>query len=471
MRNLSLGGRVVVVVATAAVLLGLPFRTPGWQALELVLAFGAFAAVLVAERRERILTLRAVVGPAAGLLALAVAAPPLGSRDVWSYVMYGRIVAVHHASPYRVTPAAFASDPLFSHVSAAWRHTASVYGPVFTAVSAAGMWLTGANAFSSRAFFQLIAALAVGAAMWLVWRETSDAVAVAVVALNPLVIVAVVNGGHSDALVGLGVLVGVALVVHRHPWLAGLALGLAALVKIIALLPLAGVAAWTLWRPRGMRVAAAIGIAGALTVAGGYALAGGRVALRPVSEARLHVSDASPWDEVRFRLTAREVAEGERGTVAGLAVRRTVALGVDIAVLGLGLVLVVGRRRDTSPALAAGAAALAYLLLGGYVLPWYGAWAAFVVALQWRSFLTAVLLAQGALLQLAYVPNPRTGGTIFDPSARALAEHAELVLRHVAMPVINVAVALTVMIAACFTSSPSTSGTSPARGASGAKRS
>jgi hypothetical protein len=455
-RKVSVAGRSVVITATAAVLLGLPARTPGWQAVELVLAFGGFSAVLLVERRAPVLTLPAVVIPAGALLVLAVAAPPVGSRDVWSYVMYGRILAVHHANPYHIAPAAFGHDPLLSLVSPVWRDTMSVYGPLFTAVSAAGMWLTGASALLSRMFFQLIAAGAAGGAMWLVWRETSDAAAVALVGLNPLVVVTVVNGGHSDALVGLGVLAGVALVVHRRPWLGGAVFGLAALVKIVALLPLAAVAAWTLWRPRGLRPAAAVVVAAVLTVAGGYAVAGGRSAIQPLSEARLHVTAASPWDEVRVRLTARAIADGKTGRAAGLEARRSVALGVDVAVLGLGLVLVLGlrRRRDTSPALLAGAAALAYLLLGGYVLPWYVAWAAFAMALCWRAPLTWALLGQGALLTLAYIPNPRTGGTIFAPTAQRLAESAELALRHTALPVISVAVAVTVMIVACFASSP-----------------
>jgi alpha-1,6-mannosyltransferase len=289
--------------------------------------------------------------------------------------------------------------------------------------------------------------------------------------LNPLVVVAVVNGGHSDALVGLGVLAGVVLVVHRRPWLGGVVLGLAALVKIVALLPLAAVAGWVLFRPRGVRVAAAVAVAGVLVVGCGYAAAGGRVAVRPLSEARLNVSSASPWNPVRVFLTERQIAEGERGEAAGLEARRRVALGVDFAVLAVGLVLVLGRRRDTSPALVAGGAAFAYLLLGAYVLPWYAAWATFVMALKWRSPLTWVVVAQGALLQLAYVSNPRTGGTIFPAASRGLAESAELALRQSALPIISVALAVAVMISACFASSRSTSGTLTAPGPSGGTRS
>jgi hypothetical protein len=473
-RRVSVAGRAVIVTATVAVLTGVPARSEGWQALWLVAAFGGLAAVLAVERRARVLTPRGVLVPAAALLVVAVVAPPIGSRDVWSYAMYGRIAAVRHADPYRVAPSAFPHDPLLSRVSPVWRDTRSVYGPVFTWLSALGMRVVGNSALLARMFFQVLAAVAAGVAMWVLWGETHDAAAMALVGLNPLVLVAVVNGGHSDALVGLGVLAGVALVVRRRPWIGGVVLGLAALVKIVALLPLAAVAGWLLFRPdrrAAMRVAAAVVAAGLLTVGAGYALAGGRAAIEPVSEARLHYSDASPWDEVRVLLTRHEIHEGERGRVAGLEVRRSVALGVDLAVLALGVALVVWRRRDTSPALVAGGAALAYMLLGGYVLPWYVAWGAFVMALRWRDHLTWVLVGQGALLELAYLPNPRTGGTILPHPVHDLAERAELSLRHTGLPVLSAAAAVTVIMAACFASSRSTSGTSTARGPSGGSRS
>ncbi|HET7655239.1 MAG TPA: hypothetical protein VFK42_19560, partial [Acidimicrobiales bacterium] len=198
-RRVSVAGRAVIVTATVAVLTGVPARSEGWQALWLVAAFGGLAAVLAVERRARVLTPRGVLVPAAALLVVAVVAPPIGSRDVWSYAMYGRIAAVHHADPYRVAPSAFPHDPLLSRVSPVWRDTRSVYGPVFTWLSALGMRVVGNSALLARMFFQVLAAVAAGVAMWVLWGETHDAAAMALVGLNPLVLVAVVNGGHSDA--------------------------------------------------------------------------------------------------------------------------------------------------------------------------------------------------------------------------------------------------------------------------------
>ena len=57
----------------------------GWRVLLTTVALAAFVAVLVAQRRERSLSMRSVVLASVLLLGVGVAFPPQGSRDVWSY--------------------------------------------------------------------------------------------------------------------------------------------------------------------------------------------------------------------------------------------------------------------------------------------------------------------------------------------------------------------------------------------------
>src|SRR5207244_12367864 len=59
--------------------------------------------------------------------------PPLFSRDVFNYIDYARLGVIHHLNPYVHAPIAAQHDPVFSFVR--WRHTESVYGPLFTLVS------------------------------------------------------------------------------------------------------------------------------------------------------------------------------------------------------------------------------------------------------------------------------------------------------------------------------------------------
>src|SRR5439155_25036984 len=131
----------------------------------------------------------------------------------------GRVVAPYHANPYTKPASRHPNDKWAEHVDRAYKHTNSVYGPVFTAVSGIGMLLFGFSFLTARLFFQVLAAACVVAVMAIVWRRTRSPAAVAIIGLNPLVVVSVVNGAHNDAWVGLAVLVGVVLVTRdRFRW-------------------------------------------------------------------------------------------------------------------------------------------------------------------------------------------------------------------------------------------------------------
>src|SRR5437588_3527591 len=218
MVRLALAG--VAAAAIVGVLLRDAFDPPGPSLLLLLIAFVSLGLLVAAEVRRPRLDRRAVLGLGAVVLVVAVAAPPRESRDLWVYAMYGRMVAHHQVSPYRHVAAEFPHDPWAAKVPHGWRQTRSVYGPLFTGVSAAAMAPAGDSFLAGRLFFQLLAAAAVAGCLWLIERRTRSAAALALLALNPVVIVSVVNGGHNDALVGLGVLGGV-LLAERRPLVAG----------------------------------------------------------------------------------------------------------------------------------------------------------------------------------------------------------------------------------------------------------
>ena len=140
----------------------------------LVVALAAFAVVLLAERRAPFLNRKVVVGASGALILAAVLVPPTSSKDIWAHAMYGRIVSVHHASPYVHVPAEYPSDPTVARMATAWRHTPSVYGPAFTAVSAVGTAAAGGSPLAQRLFFQFLSALAVMLALLLLARRGAD---------------------------------------------------------------------------------------------------------------------------------------------------------------------------------------------------------------------------------------------------------------------------------------------------------
>src|ERR1700759_156233 len=76
---------------------------------------------------------RARLAIAAAWMAPLALAPPLFSRDIYSYLAQGLILHLGH-SPYHTAPAALAGlghQHVLDAVSPFWRHTTAPYGPLF----------------------------------------------------------------------------------------------------------------------------------------------------------------------------------------------------------------------------------------------------------------------------------------------------------------------------------------------------
>jgi len=393
---------VVAALAMATALLGGPGFPSVPTAVLFLVAYGGLGVVLVDGRH---LDRRLVIGLGFGLVVLAVARPPMQSHDLWSYVMYGRELSHHHVSPYTHAPDLFAHDPFLHRVDPLWRHAESVYGPLFTAWSGIITLVGGSVTLLLRLGFQLTAAVAVLAAAHLVDRRTNgDPRALAVVLLNPLVVFSLVNDAHVDALVGLAVLGSVLLLERRRPALAGGVLGLAVLVKVIALLPAGAIGLWMLSRRRRWSAIAPFALALGVVVLLGYGAGGGRSAVQPVLDSSSRVSGASIWGPPNRSAIDTEEHQGDAPAVAKKEAGRSLSRYGTLSVVVLTTALALLFAGEAVPILAAGGAILAYTLVGAYVYPWYAAGALFVLALRRRSPLLGVLLALSAVLQIAEVP-------------------------------------------------------------------
>src|SRR4051794_183751 len=150
LENFAGWGRRVLLAATvagtAALLLLPQGASPDRTMPYVALALAGYVGLVVAERHDPRLRPAVVLAGGSGLALLAVVRPPGGSHDLWSYTMYGRILAVHHANPYVAAPSAFGRDPFLGRVSPGWRHARTVYGPAFTVVSAGITRVAGRSA-------------------------------------------------------------------------------------------------------------------------------------------------------------------------------------------------------------------------------------------------------------------------------------------------------------------------------------
>jgi hypothetical protein len=198
------------------------------------------AAVALGAPRPPRRSLLLVAGAAS--LVVAVAWPPSFSCDIYGYVAYGRLSALHGLNPYLTTQKALRDlgDPVGPFLK--W-NISSPYGPLWTSICVALAWLLrGAGLFAEVVALKLIAAGAVVAAAWSGRRVAerltpgSGDLAFLAVSLNPLFIIEGPGNGHSDLVMMALVVVAFDAALAGRTARAALFAGLAGAIKFLPLL-------------------------------------------------------------------------------------------------------------------------------------------------------------------------------------------------------------------------------------------
>jgi alpha-1,6-mannosyltransferase len=409
---------LVAAVVSSVLLIAEAPRHATTSAFLVVCATAGCGAVAVLERRARRLGGFVVAVAIAVVMVTAVVTPPRTSNDLWSYGAYGRMVAVHHADAYVATPSDFPNDPFSKRVSGIWQHRSSVYGPVWIGVASLDAMIVGGSTLGNRLFFQLIAAVAASIILFVVWRRTRSSAALAWLGLHPAFVAISVNGGHADLLIGLAILVAALLATRGKGWTAGLVVGLGALIKVTALLGVAGIALWA-WRAKRWRLAVAAAVAAGATLLLGYLPLIGE-ASHVLANADHTVTLASPWNWLADLLLGHDAW---RQVVHPLAFNQTLDLiffaGV---VLVATLALVLGWRaaatRDARP--AAGTTTASYVFGASYALPWYADWSLPSFADHVPAPVAWIVWLQAAVALTALKMHDHPAGTLDDALLRGL---------------------------------------------------
>lgn len=186
-------------------------------------------------------TRRLLALAAAGAVPVALA-PFMLSTDVYSYIVYGRLHAVHDANPY-TTPPYLLEDPYQQWVF--WHEATLIYGPVWLYLSSSLAWILdragagpGGHVLAFKAL-ALAAHLGTGALLAGIARRTRPertAVIVAAYVLNPLALLELAGNAHNDAILIFLLVAGVAAHVRGRPYAALALFTLAALTKPHALM-------------------------------------------------------------------------------------------------------------------------------------------------------------------------------------------------------------------------------------------
>ncbi|MGD0608052.1 MAG: hypothetical protein ABSA53_31245, partial [Streptosporangiaceae bacterium] len=285
-----------------------------WAAL-LTGAAGVAAGLVAVRRGWRPPTRWLVAVAIVAVIALAVV-PAVGSTDMLDYAAYGRIAALHH-NPYIMTPGQLRKthDPVGLLAPSIWQNIPSVYGPLATAAQWAASELGGRSAAVTIFWLKVWNGAAFGVVVlaldWLTRTQPAlRARAHVLWSVNPLMLWAVMAGGHVDGLAeGIAVLalavLGRTVALARAPGRigtvralgAGLLLGAATAVKAPFVLFGVGLA-WV--ARRSPRTLAAAGGGGAAMLAAAY-LAAGRSAVTDTVQRGTGVAADNLW-QVFYRV-------------------------------------------------------------------------------------------------------------------------------------------------------------------------
>ena len=363
---------------------------------------GLAAGLLAARRGWRPSPRRLLIGCLLAVIALLLT-PPLGSTDMMDYAVYGRIAALGH-SPYQMTPAQLerTGDPVGAVAPFPWRNVYSVYGPAGTLSERAASALAGPS--GARTVFWLkmwnaLAYLAVALALDRLFRSDPAARTRAHLlwSVNPLMLWAVLAGGHID---GLAVAVGfLGLLCLRRlgagrGLAAGLLIGAAIAVKAPFVLFLPGVA-WAARRSPRTLAAASVGVVAVVVPA--YLLAGRAAITAVVSRATAGPDLYQPW-QLLTRALAISSATKFTDTVA-------------LAATALLAVLLLWRLPSgpsqlpfARPALAL---SLAWLVCTPQQRPWYDAMIFPLLALMPATRLDWIVVVRALAAAMAEIPGVR----------------------------------------------------------------
>jgi hypothetical protein len=195
--------------------LGVTLGHNGFQTLTLVMG-GSYLLVLLSARVLSTRTLAVTIVAAHVLLLLG---PPLISQDVFGYLGFARLGALHGLDPYSHVAAQAAHDPIYPFVG--WPYGHPPYGPLFTLLSYAFVPLGLAGGIWALKVLATVASLL---AVWLTARAAarmgrSARTAAVFVGLNPVLLELAVGGAHNDTLVLLLLSLALALSAAAGPLL------------------------------------------------------------------------------------------------------------------------------------------------------------------------------------------------------------------------------------------------------------
>jgi Glycosyltransferase family 87 len=349
--------------------------------LAMTVAYGiALAAV-------RALSMRTIVIAVVALHVVMLLSPPLALTDLFNYLGYARLGALHGLNPYTHVIGITRHDPVYGLAS--WRHLRSPYGTAFTLLTYPLGLMPLPVAYWVAKTGTVLAGLGVIALVWRCARQLGrdPRFAVLFVAANPIYLIFELGGFHNDVFMILPAMAAVSLLLDRRDGWAGASLILAVAVKFVAVLILPF-----------LLLAARPGTRRRVWLLGGMAI--GAVPLAIASYAAFGFATPNLSDQSSL-LTVFSIPNlvglilGLGGGTATLLRVASVAVVVVVAVL-------VRRRGDWLT--GAGWSTLALICSLAWLVPWYIVWLLPLAALGTSIRLRRATMTLTVFLVLTFIP-------------------------------------------------------------------
>ncbi len=350
----------------------------------LVLMLAAYGVAIAAVRT---FSMKAIAIWIVAIHVVLLMAPPLQLTDLFNYLGYARLGAVHHLNPYTHGIGAEVHDPVFRFST--WHNLHSPYGPLFTAFTYPVALLPIPVAYWVLKMFAVGLSLTFIGLVYKCARllGKDPRFAVLFVAANPIYLMYAVGGFHNDFFMLVPSTAAIAFLLARRDRSAGAMLMLAIGVKFTAvlLLPFLLVAA----RPpqRRPRILVGAGLAAIPLVALHVSLFG------------FTVPNLQDQSTLLTDFSVPNILGDLIGLGGGTPMLLRVANLAVVATVLYGL-----RRKDHDWIAGAGWSTFALVLSLAWLVPWYVIWVLPLAALGGSVRLRRAAIVLTLYLVLAFIP-------------------------------------------------------------------
>lgn len=176
---------------------------------------------------------------------------PAFSYDVFNYMATARMTFLHHENPYLIMPLEIPNEPMLKFTHAA--NKTALYGPFWILLTALPHLIGLGNLIFTVFTFKLLVFSFYFGLIWLIWKlSNKNLYSLAFFALNPLVVIETLLGGHNDVVMMFFSLLAFYFLKQKRNFFASLSFFASVMIKFatIFLFPIFLYVLWQNWQKK-----------------------------------------------------------------------------------------------------------------------------------------------------------------------------------------------------------------------------